>query len=107
MAPEIIERCLQCNKNVPASQSSLHTEKHAKEQRIRDTQAALAQAELDKEGITVSHAEGINFGVIEAEDSEQRREITIRGTHPTRNPDVVLLSYRMRSSTRRDTHGEK
>lgn len=52
----------------------------------------------------MSHVEGINFGIVEAEDYNRRIDVTIRGADPTQDPDVQLLSYRMRSSTRGHTN---
>lgn len=102
-----VQRCSQCNRNVSSAEIGLHTEGHAREQRLLDAHVAFEQAELNKNGINVSHTEGINFGVVEAEDDDRRVDLTIRGADPTQNPDVLLLSYHIRSSTRGDAHGAK
>lgn len=102
-----VQRCSQCNRNVSTTEVGLHAERHAREQRLLDAQAAFEQAELNKNGINVSHIEGVNFGVVEAEDVNRRVDVTIRGADPTQNPDVLLLSCRIRSSTRGDAHGAK
>ncbi|KAF9457927.1 P-loop containing nucleoside triphosphate hydrolase protein [Collybia nuda] len=104
---ETFECCSQCNKQVPASQINNHIGKHDKERRLKETEAALARAELDKGGITVSHTGGIDFGVVEAEGVEHTQEVTVRGTDPLKHPEVRFLSCRMRSSTRGDTHGKE
>src|SRR5271170_8050659 len=63
---EVQKHCIPCGVDI----SSRHWAQHLstpQHQHLASTQAELARAELDKNGIKVSHREGIRFGIVERE----------------------------------------
>ncbi|KAJ7249435.1 RNA helicase [Mycena rebaudengoi] len=61
--------CDQCGKRVPSTYFDLHIKQHTRKKLFADVLAISAEAEEDKNGVSVSHKEGIDFGVVEPEYS--------------------------------------
>lgn len=101
-------RCETCNKMIPVIEVQTHMEEHERKRRVADIQAKLAEAQSDKNGITVTPAESIDFGVIDHPDGTSQSfiiEISIRRTGG--NGRISLSNFSIASSHRRDEHGTK
>ncbi|KAJ6600012.1 RNA helicase [Mycena vulgaris] len=63
--------CARCGAQIPASIFESHTKWHVKMRKklFADAQAMAAEAEQDKNGVNVSHREGLDFGVVGTDDS--------------------------------------
>ena len=85
-----------------SSQFSLHIEQHKREQRFLEAQTALEQTEQDKNGIMVSGRDGVDFGVVEA---EQQSSVRVTITKTDFESRICLSVACMASSTRKDEHG--
>ncbi|KII91314.1 hypothetical protein PLICRDRAFT_104992 [Plicaturopsis crispa FD-325 SS-3] len=103
--------CAPCDLQITPTQWPFHNRSrhHQQRQRQYDAQDALASAELDKHGITVSHPKGVDFGILEAEEAvgssdPQSMAVTIKTNLVGRR--VKLESIRVTSSPRQDSHGK-
>ncbi|KAJ7096045.1 RNA helicase [Mycena epipterygia] len=63
--------CARCGKELPSIELAPHTKWHdrLRKKLFSDAKAMAAEAEKDKNGITVSHQEGLDFGVVGTDDS--------------------------------------
>ncbi|KAJ6608222.1 P-loop containing nucleoside triphosphate hydrolase protein [Mycena sp. CBHHK59/15] len=63
-----VSHCDRCGKEIPSVHLAAHVDQHRRRQLFADAQAVSEEAEEDKNGITVSHKEGIDFGVVGTEN---------------------------------------
>ncbi|TFK41414.1 P-loop containing nucleoside triphosphate hydrolase protein [Crucibulum laeve] len=104
-AQEIIEICQNCGKALTASEIGPHKAEHLRQQHLAEIRAELEEAERNKEGIKVACEDGVDFGVLEAEE-EYMVELLIAVNNTNTSSSVALQSCRMRSSTRNDEYGK-
>jgi hypothetical protein len=99
---EVQNHCIPCDVDI----SSRHWAQHlSTSQHQHSTQAEFARAELDKNGIRVSHREGIRFGIIERETtsaSAKPSSIHITIHKAQESGAISLVEYHL-SSTKRTT----
>ncbi|KAJ6480358.1 P-loop containing nucleoside triphosphate hydrolase protein [Mycena sanguinolenta] len=71
--------CDRCGRQILATEQASHDKWHVKMRKklFSDAQAMVAEAEEDKNNVTVSHKEGIDFGVIGVDDSAVYIDLTI------------------------------
>lgn len=89
-----------------SSEFRAHTEEHRRE-RQAEIQNALEEAERDKEGITVSDKNGIDFGILEVDETAEdaTKYMVLVCNSGTSGSSIMLQSCRLGSSSRRDSHG--
>ncbi|KAF8156830.1 RNA helicase [Crassisporium funariophilum] len=85
---------------VPNSNYDIHVEEHMRKQHMKEVRAALDEAMEDKEGVTVTGKTGIDFGILDTENSV---EVTV--TISSSISAVSIAKCRMQSSGREDEHG--
>jgi hypothetical protein len=69
---------------------------HIQRQRLVDAEAELARAELDQNGVVVSHAQGIKFGMIEmgqAQPTGQSQPILLTIAKTEEYRPIFLAEY--------------
>ncbi|KAF8632154.1 hypothetical protein AX17_004896 [Amanita inopinata Kibby_2008] len=98
------EECSRCRRIVLLSEMAAHVSEHQRQDNVRRTMEELDKAEEDKEGIVVSHKEGIDFGVIEPAHAEG---ISVDITKTGGSGFVILVSYCARSSMRPDADASR
>ncbi|KAJ7266375.1 P-loop containing nucleoside triphosphate hydrolase protein [Mycena haematopus] len=78
LAPEFTP-CDHCGRQVPAAERASHKKRHAEMRKklFSDAHAMAAEAEEDKNAVTVSHKEGIDFGVVGPDDSAVYIDLTV------------------------------
>ncbi|KAJ7096052.1 RNA helicase [Mycena epipterygia] len=88
--------CTRCGRELPSIELAPHTKWHDRMRRklFSDAQAMAAEAEQDKNGITVSHHEGLDFGVVGTDDSAYI-DITLLKTGYYQSP-ILLETIRLR-----------
>jgi|ERR1700722_11367988 len=101
---EVQKHCIPCDVDI----SSRHWAQHlstSQHQHLANTQAELARAELDKNGIRVSHREGIRFGIVERETASASAKLpSIHITiHKAQECGAISLVEYHLSSTKRTT----
>ncbi|EAU82858.2 RNA helicase [Coprinopsis cinerea okayama7 len=101
--PQAVRRCDRCPRTVPERWWMSHQEYHARQDKRTAYQAAMEQAENDKEGIVVTGKDGIDFGVLDADSAV---EVTVTIENTTAEYAFSVKACRMRSSTRGDEHGK-
>ncbi|KAF7378134.1 RNA helicase [Mycena sanguinolenta] len=71
--------CDRCGRQVPTTEQASHNKWHVKMRKklFSDAQAMVAEAEEDKNSVSVSHKEGIDFGVIGVDDSAVYIDLTV------------------------------
>jgi len=94
--------CEHCRKIIESPAYDAHVEDHIRRQRLDAINAELNEAADDKEGVTVTGRNGVDFGIL---DAETPVEVAISVTSMA--GAVSLRSTRMRSSGRADEHGLK
>ena len=104
-------RCDVCGNDIHVAVWTAHTTRHTSYQQRAAVNAALAEAEKDKNGISVSYKGGIDFGIIapaEALHPELYRtaDVKLQRTD-TPGPQIVLHAIRLASSERGDHYGAK
>lgn len=105
---EEYRRCGTCRTEVLFAEFSAHTEEHRR-QRQAEIQTAFEAAQKDKEGITASDKEGIDFGILEVDETSEdatKYMVLVRNSGAS-SSTIVLQSCKLRSSSRGDGHGSK
>src|SRR5207248_718544 len=71
-------RCDICDANVLASKRAAHANSviHKRKERYAQLRAAFLEAERDKYGVTVSHQEGLDFGLVDIASLRTQPTIT-------------------------------
>lgn len=99
--------CHLCDINVPEGAFRNHEtgRRHFNKQRFYAFKSVFEEAEKDKHGITVSHLEGIDFGVVEVDDAKQGTGITllVNTSIPLSRTKIAELNLSSASSRRRVT----
>ncbi|KAI0747145.1 P-loop containing nucleoside triphosphate hydrolase protein [Daedaleopsis nitida] len=95
-------RCIVCSLTLPESTwtSHLASEDHRKHQRLATLRAAYEQSEVNKHGVSVSHAEtGVDFGVISLAQASEGTvvELTV-STQSPQTTSIVKTEVRSRIS---------
>jgi hypothetical protein len=89
--------CDRCGRELPPADRLSHVQWHIKMRKklFSDAQAMAAEAEEDKNAITVSHKEGLDFGVVGPDDSVYI-DITILKSKFDRQSTIVLETISIR-----------
>jgi helicase MOV-10 len=105
-------RCEVCDKDIPSFRWRFHLThpEHTRARRLAATKAALNTAAQDKNGVTVSGAVGVDFGVIElgntvGPSAAQSRVITIKKIN--NNSLISLAGFRVTSLGRVQTNASR
>jgi helicase MOV-10 len=77
------------------------TKRHSNKQRFFAFKSLLEEAEKDKHGISVSSSEGVDFGIIELEEANAGRDVTLVITTSVPRSSVRLADVRMTSTSSR------
>lgn len=77
------------------------TRRHANKQRFFAFRSVLEEAEKDKHGISVSSPEGVDFGIIELEEAQAGRGVTLVVTTSVPRSSVHLVDVKMTSTSNR------
>lgn len=96
--------CDNCHKQVLESELDAHIARHIEEQRLDALRAALDELQEDKEGVTVSGRNGVDFGLI---DAGQGQGVEVVLTVNSQESKVALNTCYMSSSPRQDEDGVK
>lgn len=104
-------QCDICRKDIHVDVWVAHTTRHTSHQQRAAVNAALAEAEKDKNGISASYKSGIDFGIIdpaEALHPELRRSADVKLNRVDEpGSRIVLHAIRLASSERGDHYGTK
>lgn len=98
------ERCPACNKSIPSTKIIDHIEEHARQERVRVIRESLERALQDKDSITVSATDGIDFGVIEADSADG---IAVIMTNITPGSRIALETYQLSSAVQNNALGAR
>lgn len=71
---------------------------HKRKLRFAATEARLEEATKDKHGITVSHSDGLDFGVVELVAATQGQQITLTVNNSVPLSNIMLLDVKLFSS---------
>ena len=77
------------------------TKRHLGKQRFFAFKSILEEAEKDKHGVTISSPEGVDFGIIELEEAQVGREITLVITTSVPRSSVRLVDVKLTSTSNR------
>ena len=107
-APGYLE-CSVCHKSVHVDVWISHTARHVGVAKKGALDAAMAESEQDRNGVSVSYKNGIDFGVLDPEEvrhPELMRTADVR-IQATAQVNVGLYSATLASSASGDHHGVK
>lgn len=77
------------------------TKRHSNKQRFFAFKSLLVEAEKDKHGISVSGPEGADFGIIELEEAQTGRNVTLVITTSVPRSNVRLVDVKLTSTSNR------
>lgn len=86
-----------------------HVEEHERRKRVADIQAQLAEGQRDKNGITITPTDTIDFGVIDDTNGTTSQSVSVEVLirKSGENTRISLSNYWIASSLRRDGNGTK
>ncbi|KIP01837.1 hypothetical protein PHLGIDRAFT_112706 [Phlebiopsis gigantea 11061_1 CR5-6] len=103
--------CNVCRHDVHVDVWLAHTTRHTSHQQRATFSAALAEAEKDKHGVSVSYKGGIDFGIIDPSEARLHPDIPrsadVKVIKTDAEGQVVLHAIRLTSSPRGDHYGVK
>jgi len=77
------------------------TKRHSNKQRFLAYKSLLEEGEKDKHGISVSSPEGLDFGIIELEEAQAGRDVTLVVTTSVPRSNVCLVDVKLTSTSNR------
>ncbi|KAF9648689.1 P-loop containing nucleoside triphosphate hydrolase protein [Thelephora ganbajun] len=97
------EFCELCQIPIPDNNWEWHqrTRRHVNKQRFLAFKSLLEEVEKDKHGISVSAAEGVDYGIIELEEAQAGRSVTLAITTSVPLSSVRLVEVKLTSTSNR------
>ncbi len=102
--------CNICNRDVHLDVWISHTARHTSDQQRDEIDAAVDESGKDKDGVSVSYKDGVDFGIIDPAEALRKDVLRTADVVISRAEDAVpvgLYSYRLSSSPRGDNYGTK
>lgn len=98
------EFCELCKIRIVNNDRQRHerTKRHLTKQRFFTLKSLLEEAEKDKNGISVSSSEGVDFGIIELEEAHAGIDVTLVITTTVPLSGVRLVDVRLTSTSSRN-----
>ncbi|KAJ7074967.1 P-loop containing nucleoside triphosphate hydrolase protein [Mycena belliarum] len=92
-----VTNCVRCGGIIPTTSMQFHIKGHIQMRKklFSDVEAMAAEAEQDKNGVTVSHREGLDFGVVGTDDSVY---IDVTIVKKESKPSIVLETISLRKN---------
>lgn len=96
--------CNVCQKSVHVDVWVSHTTRHTSYQRKVEVEEALHESEKDKNGVTVSYKDGVDFGIIDSAELKRTAELSVMAAQKT---GIRLRDIKLSSAARGGEQGSK